>query len=126
MIQHDVLQEWTRLVGELIDQIRQWATDQGWQVNVQEIERQESELGTYATHRLDIQGPRGHLVVEPKARYVMGADGRVDLYAWPSLNRLLIVRAGDQWKLHTASGVDWPAPWGRDTFVNVGTELMGS
>ena len=126
MIKKDVLQEWTQLIADLIRDIAEWSRDEGWSVDERRVEREESTLGTYEAPSLAIDGPKGHLVVEPKARYVIGADGRVDLYAWPSLNRFLIVRVGDQWKLHTASGVDWPQPWGKTTFLTVATELMGS
>ena len=53
----------------------------------------------------------------------MGADGRVDLEAWPSLNRVRLVPAADQWKFITDSNVPLDSPWGSDAFVRLAKHL---
>ena len=63
------------------------------------------------------------MYVEPVARDVVKADGRVDLYAFPSMNRMMLVRVGGKWVLKTDSGVKWPEPWGEQTFARL-TELL--
>ena len=119
-------QDWTRLVSELLNDIAEWSRAQQWLVEWKDAERHEPEFGTYATKQLVIQGPQGRLVVDPVAKSVVDAEGRVDLYAWPSMNRVLILRTGGQWRLRTASGVDWPKTWGRDTFQDLASQLMAS
>ncbi len=120
----EVLQEWKQLVENLIQEIARWSKAEGWSVDRQPVELNESKLGTYEVPSLVIDTPNGRLMVKPAARYVFGADGRVDLYSWPSLNKLLIVRTNEEWKLRTASGVDWPNPWKKETFLDVASELV--
>ena len=57
------------------------------------------------------------------ARGIAKGDGRVDLVAWPSLTRMLLIRVGDTWKIKTDSGVDWPEAWNWKTFERL-TELL--
>ena len=67
---------------------------------------------------LTIHAPQGRLILEPIARGIVGAQGRVDLYAWPSLFKVLLLhkpRGKDrplEWVVRTESGLDWPQPWG--------------
>ena len=68
---------------------------------------------------------QGRLILEPIARGVLEAQGRVDLYAWPSLFRVMLLHKplgkdrGLAWGMRTESGIDWPQPWGRETFFTL-------
>jgi hypothetical protein len=53
------------------------------------------------------------------ARDVVAGDGLVDVYAWPTLRRMLLVRLGDRWELRTDSGVPWPHGWSESTFREI-------
>src|SRR4051795_6163736 len=88
---------WLSLVEQLLRQIERWCRDRGWAVHREQAEVTEAKLGTYRVPVLSIRSPAGHVYVEPVARYVAGADGRVDIYAFPSMTRMLLARVGDKW-----------------------------
>jgi len=115
--------EWVAEVNHLLNDIKDWAEKERWLVDRQDKELQEERLGAYRSSVLFIQSPQGRLVAEPVARSVVGADGRVDLYAWPSLHRVRLLRIGAQWKVRTDSGIDWPKPWNHQAFVELAKEL---
>ena len=93
--------QWVAAVIALLDQIQSWARQSGWKVIRHESERSEESLGTYTVPTLEIHlGPR-RLYVEPVARHVIGADGRVDILASPSLNHVMLIRSGDTWRVYS-------------------------
>jgi len=82
--------------------------------------------GPYAVPCLMIQTPQLRLHVDPIGYDIVGADGRVDILAWPSLNRMLLLRRGGEWKLYTDSRVKWPEPWGERAFEGLVEALSES
>ena len=108
--------QWLALVERLLTQIERWCRDRGWAVRREQAEVSEGPLGTYRVPVLSIRAPAGQVYVEPVARYVAGADGRVDIYAFPSMTRMLLARVGDKWVLKTDAGVAWPRKWGPAAF----------
>lgn len=117
-------QQWLEDVRRLLDEIQSWCEAERWLVHRQAKKIRERKFGEYEVDALTVKGPQGHLCVDPVARFVMGAKGRVDLYAWPSLHRFMLVREDGAWIIRTDSGVKWPTTWGRDTFLNLANELI--
>jgi hypothetical protein len=115
--------QWRLALAELFDSIAQWAEAEGWLVARKHKEISESKLGTYEAGELLVRTPNGHLVVEPIGRDIVGAEGRVDISSFPLLNRMLLVRVGDGWRLKTDGGVTWPKSWGREAFVELAALL---
>jgi hypothetical protein len=117
--------EWLRTVDELEQQVREWAEAQGWTVEQSEREVNDAYIGTYKVPVLEITTPQGEVVLEPAGTDVLRAQGRVDLYAWPSHYRVLLFRETDRqnWLVWTESGLTWPHPWGPSTFVELAEGL---
>jgi hypothetical protein len=113
------LADWIAEVEQLAQEVRAWCDARGWAVSPSERRIEESAYGTYAVPELMIRSPSGPVYLEPVARDVAGARGRVDLLAWPSLTRMMLVRKANRWVLQTDSGVDWPEPWSQQTFERV-------
>lgn len=120
-----IRQAWVQDVTALADQVSAWASGQGWPVTPAALEvREDTTIGAYIVPKLEIQTPEGQIVLEPVARGVLGADGRVDLYAWPSYFRVMLLRrthrnAPATWTIRTESGLDWPKPWDEQTFIGI-------
>lgn len=108
----------------MLADVRNWATSEGWEVEESETTITEQYLQTYAAPVLTIRLPNGRVHVEPVARLVLGAEGRVDLFAWPSLVRVMLLRKGEIWIVRPEMGPSWPRPWGRDTFVELARLLV--
>ena len=115
--------EWLACIDKLLRQIESWVQDEGWEAAREDREITEELVGTYAAPVLKLRAPNGLLYVEPVARDVVGADGRIDVYAWPSLHRLLLIRQEGRWSVKTDSGVDWPEKWGRKAFLKLAESL---
>jgi hypothetical protein len=111
--------EWTRVVQELVQEIEGWSAEMGWPTSRQHKEVREKALGSYEVDDLVVKTPSGIIVLEVKARDVVNGDGRVDLYALENLNRLLLVRKDGHWRLKTDTGVRWPKPWNKETFIEL-------
>ncbi len=108
---------WCSLVADLIDEVQAWAEEKNWPVTRHDRQIEEEHLGSYVVPELMVKTPQqGHLVIEPVGTDIIGAEGRVDISAFPSLNRMLLIRQKNRWKLKTDAGIDWPQPWGQDTF----------
>jgi hypothetical protein len=114
---------WLSLVDKLLSQIEEWAGQRKWQTRREDKTLTEEIIGTYSVPVLQIKLPAGVLYVDPVARYVIGAEGRVDLYSWPTLQRLLLIRRADKWVLKTDSLIDWPQTWSRKTFYELAENL---
>jgi hypothetical protein len=106
-------------LAKVIDEIESWAKASSWLVSRKEKAISEEHIGTYAAPVLDIKTPGGWVVVEPIGQEVLGCDGRIDIYTFPTLHRMLLVRQHGQWVLLTESGIRWPEKWGRKAFVKM-------
>lgn len=118
--------DWIAAVRELAEAVRQWSTEAGWAVTMVPKSIEEQRLGSYEVPQLVVTTPQGHFCVEPVARDVFGADGRVDLIALKTFNRMMLVRAGGRWVVRTESGVEWPADWSKETFLDLVQRLAAA
>ena len=120
-------EEWLHSITALMTQVKTWANAQGWDRDDSDTEIHENPIGSYTLPVLTIATPWGRVVIEPVARFVIGAKGRVDLYAWPTLNRVILLRnRNNEWVIRTESGLVWPQHWEEATFVDLVQNLLGS
>jgi hypothetical protein len=121
----EVRAEWKQAIEALMSDVRSWAEAEGWTVEPFFPVLSEEPLGTYPVPGLEILTLQGKVILEPIARLVMGAHGRVDYYAWPSLRRVMLLRKADgTWVVRTDFGPVWPNPWSRSTFVELAHGLQ--
>ena len=116
--------EWIQRVTALVDQVQQWATAEGWLVHRTEKQLHERLIGDYSVPTLQIRAPGGELFLKPIAFHIVGADGRVDLEAWPTLNRVKLVGRDGNWQIVTDSNVPLRKPWDSETFVELVRDLQ--
>lgn len=124
---NELIQEWQQAVNRLLAQITDWVEQEpGWQVERSQKEVVEDALGTYQVDWLTIRTPKGRLHVEPIARIVFGGRGTVELYAWPTLFRVRLLRSvhEDRWRIITDSGIALRQEWDRETFTNLVNDLI--
>jgi hypothetical protein len=116
--------EWLAAIEALAHQVRQWAAEEGWRIREERRELCEGQIGAYEAPVLWIETPGGEIVLEPIARDAWGAVGRVDLYAYPSRYRVMLLTRGEgNWRIRTDSGLDWPHPWRKETFIELARGL---
>ena len=126
----EAIQEWTAAVGALLARVQEWAAEDRpkWGFEFSTADVTEASSGSYTVPVLELVAPNGRLMLEPIGCDVYGANGRIDLYAWPSLYRVMLLRsfAGDEWTIRTESGIDWPQPWGKPGFLAVADRLLSA
>jgi len=119
----NVASSWQALVRSLADDVSAWSKAQGWGISEKLHKVTEEGLGAYDVPFLVIQLPQQLLFLEPVARLVMGAQGRVDLYSYPSMDRVMLLYNGKEWIIRPELGPTWPLPWNRDTYLDLAQRL---
>jgi len=111
--------EWLAALRRLTDQVAAWADARDWSVDSGSVALEEELLGAYQAPSLTVATDWGPMLLEPVACLVAGADGRVDLFAYPSMYRvtLLLDQGTGEWKVRTDSGLVLKEPWDAETFA---------
>jgi len=122
-----IREEWLGAVDALRQQVKGWAEKQGWEVDQSEREIVEEDLGAYNVPVLEIATPEGEVFLQPAGHDLLGGGGRVDLYAYPTLYRVMLLHKDEpNWIVMTGSGLRWPHPWSESTFVELTEGLIGA
>lgn len=114
--------EWVAAVEQLISEAETWATEQHWSVHRGPKTITEGRLGTYEVPALLIWAPAGRFVIDPIARFVVGALGLIDLCVFPSYDYMMIIRTEAGWQFET-NPKTVSRPWSKQTFLEVVSEL---
>ena len=118
------LQEWLDTIEGLVKQVEAWSAELGWETARGQTRLVEDRLGQYTAPSLRISAPFGSLILEPHLRFVYGASGRVDLYSYPSLDRVMLLRMPDRWKIRAEGGPTLPLEWTKAAFVELAKALV--
>jgi hypothetical protein len=116
--------EWVAVVEQLVSEAETWATEQHWSVHRGPKSITEGRLGTYEVPALLIWSPAGRFVLDPIARFVGGASGRIDFCVFPSCDSVMILRTDAGWQVENNPRTI-SRPWSRQTFFEVISELAG-
>ena len=118
------LVEWKSEVKHIVATASQWAKEKGWDVSAEEKLITEDVLGSYEVPRLLIHRADGRLVLDPIARYVVGAAGRFEFCVLPSYDSILLVKDDDGWRFYSQDKRAQGQPWSREAFYVVCDELV--
>jgi hypothetical protein len=118
------LDAWIAEVGEIIRQARVWAEKRGWAAREDQKVITEEVIGTYQAPTLLVHTPQGRLLLDPVARYVLGADGRLDFCVMPSYDSVQLVKSDGAWAFYSTSRNDLLLPWSEEAFEKVALELL--
>jgi hypothetical protein len=114
--------EWVAAVEQVVSDAEAWATEQHWFVHRGPKTITEGPIGSYEVPTLLIQAPAGRFVIDPIARYVIGALGEIDFCVHPSYYYVMIVRTDTGWQVRT-NPETIGRPWSKQTFFEVISEL---
>jgi hypothetical protein len=114
--------EWLAAIDQIVKDITEWSQQEAWLVHQTQKPLKEPGIGEYKAPVLQIKTPADHIIVEPVARYIVNADGRIDVYAWPTLRRAALVRRDGRWTLRYDEDIR-RIPWSRRNFVQVAQTL---
>jgi hypothetical protein len=114
--------EWVAAVEQVVSDAETWATEQKWFVHRGPKTITEDPVGSYEVPTLLIQAPAGRFVIDPIARYVIGALGKIEFCVFPSYYYVMIVRTEAGWQVETNPKTT-SRPWSKQTFFEVVSEL---
>ena len=114
--------DWVAAVEQVISDAEAWATEQHWFVHRGPKTITEDPIGPYEVPTLLIQAPAGRFVIDPIARYVIGALGKIEFCVFPSYYYIMILRTDAGWRLETNPRTA-SRPWSKQTFFEVISEL---
>jgi hypothetical protein len=118
--------EWLHRLDELAATVEGWANAKNW-AWVREVKTiSEPSLGTYDAPVVRVRSPQGEVRLEPVALDIVGGNGRVDLEAWPTLNRVKLTWRGSPpvMVIYTDSHVPLRLPWAQATFEQLVSDLL--
>ena len=124
-----VRDEWTQVLTSLQRELSEWAEAEGWQVWASERSITEAATGPYLAPELVLETPEGgRLLVEVKGRGPIEASGRVQISAWPTLFRVILLHKPrrEGWVIRTDSGIPIHQPWNRETFIILAKDLLNA
>jgi hypothetical protein len=120
----EIHDEWVAEAQRLIQEASTSAEKRGWAVKRDQKNITEEVIGTYEAPSLLIHTPKGRLLFEPIARYVLGAEGRFDFCVMPSYDSIPLVKTDNGWVFYTTSRMDLNLPWSEQAFETVAVELL--
>ena len=80
------VEEWKNRLNNLFKEVKNWATKNGWQINdsgtviMDEELMQKYSLSSTTQPTLRLDNEHGYALFKPKGLWVIGANGRIDLY----------------------------------------------
>ncbi|MGO8671813.1 MAG: hypothetical protein ACLQVD_10660 [Capsulimonadaceae bacterium] len=124
----ELVSEWQRAIEGLFAGIDQWSQAASWSTERSDVQKEERPLGSYSVPVLTVSNPNGTVYFEPVARFVSGGSGSVEMYAWPSLYRVRLIRGDDksEWRILTDSGIFLRQDWNNETFLTLVNDLLSA
>lgn len=115
---------WVQKVESTVRQAEEWARKQDWSIRRDTKTITEDLIGPYEVPVLLIHTPRGRLLFDPIARYVIGAEGRIDFCAMPSYDPIMLIKTGNSWEFESVSRRDLHLAWSEAAFGRKGNSLL--
>lgn len=128
IVRKPILQEWSTAVEDLIADAEGWSQKHGWITRRKTKEIDEALLETYEAPQLLLYADGTTLVLDPVARFAMGAEGVAELAVVPSYDHMVLPRiADDGWHIlsdePTRAKSDRMRPWNESSFVQAVSHL---
>ncbi len=118
------LDAWLADVEGVFDQAERWAAKRQWMTKRDSKVITEESIGQYEAPVLLIHTPQGRLLLDPIARFVFGAEGRIDFCVMPSFDSVMLVKTDGNWSFSSNSRADLELPWSEPSFEKVAVEIL--
>ncbi|MFO0810678.1 MAG: hypothetical protein U0746_18780 [Gemmataceae bacterium] len=114
---------WLAEIERFFAEVEAWARKQGWATLRDYRPKHEEGLGDYRVPVLLVHTLKGRVLFTPEARYVYGADGRIDACVYPSFDDAAMLVKTNGWGIRHADRDD-DEPWTEASFVRVVNEAL--
>src|SRR5437870_5543591 len=79
-----VRNEWIAEVDQMAGEVERWAAENDWDFRRDMKDVIEDEIGEYQLPVVRVQTMQGRIYFDPTARFILGAEGRIEITATPS------------------------------------------
>jgi hypothetical protein len=115
---------WLQELETLLQQAEEWSRKRDWATRRDAKTITEAPFGTYAVPVLLIHTPQGRLLLDPIARFVGGAEGRIDFCVYPSFDGIMLIKTVAGWQFEALEQPDWNRPWSELALEQIGRQLL--
>ena len=115
--------EWIQTVDVVLSHVEGWCQAEGWLVHRETKDIEEDRLGHYHIGVLLIDTPAGRLHLDPISRFIVGAEGRIDVYSFPHYQTAILIRVQGDWRFRTVDGSAKDRPFEHAAFVEIAKQL---
>lgn len=120
------LDEWLSDVNSMVDQAAKWAAARGWSTKVDKKTITEEVIGTYEAPRLLIHAPEARFLLDPIAKCVVGAAGRIDFCVIPSYDAVPLVKLAGGWRFLSDGSNQREVDWSDESFGRICAALSAA
>jgi hypothetical protein len=117
---------WLQEIEAIFRQAEEWAKKRDWGTLRDTKTITEPPFGTYQVPVLLIHTPQGRLLFDPIARFVGGADGRIDFCVYPSFDGIMLIKTDGGWQFESLERQDWNRLWSETALEQVGRQMLES
>jgi hypothetical protein len=116
-------EKWVKAVEEIIASAEKWALEAGWMVARQEKIIQGDYCGEYPLPMLFVRTPQTQLSVDPVGMDIISADGLIDIEAFPTGKRFILIRKGKKLRFVNDNFKEIEGGWNKENFIFACHEL---
>lgn len=100
------LSQWVSDLRTLITEVKGWALSEGWQIDSSSRVIDEVSVGPYEVEELTMYIPnQGRVHLEVIGRGDENSPGKIEMFAWPTLIRVLFFKKQEGWTIRTDSSL---------------------
>ena len=115
---------WLQEVETVLRQAEEWSKRRDWATRRDTKTISEPPFGTYQVPVLLIHTPQDRLLLDPIARFVSGAEGRIDFCVYPSFDGIMLIKTDGGWQFGSLERQDWNRPWSETALEQVGRQML--
>jgi hypothetical protein len=115
---------WIAEVNKMAYDVERWAAENDWDTKRETKELLEDEIGAYEAPVVRVQTMQGRIYFEPTARFVGGANGRIEIAATPSFWQATLLKTDGGWRFMTEDLEEMNKGWTREDFSDVVSYLL--
>jgi hypothetical protein len=109
--------EWVRDVAALMQEAKHWCDNRDWVARLKPKQAIDRFLGTFQVDQLYFRTETTPLLVDPVARFAVGASGLIDLLVIPTYESAMITRVGGEWFIQGLPGKNARQKWSEKAFA---------
>jgi hypothetical protein len=115
--------EWRRALAQVAADVERWALEENWSFHRESKKFNEKLTGPYVAPVLKVKSALGEIWLEPVARDIVGAEGRINITSWPAHNQAAMIRVAGKWKFILDNDAKLRKAWSKELVKQLMSDL---